>query len=587
MKTQISENQSHAHAIGSREPGDTYTVRLELTAWVYINAFRAGASMTGQKKKQQQRRKTLKQGWWKHETDMLKIEAMQRDVRKRMWGTYAWMATEAKPHLYNNAYKVSGTAMHLLNNAKLTKIAEARKTDRQFAVNDSEWPVEANYVFSSGYVDNIKDDKGVYHADVDGEHPTTTFVHNFKDTKPIPLTNVSLKTTEDIWDPRYISAIHTLFTKEKLEAAFNFVGINATHLNIAQIDVKEAGALLVDFCSTNSKFKFHKPVVVRTFTTDYTLYTISLLAECDDLSKHFIKVHKRMVLVESNIGQLFKLPLTEELFVELYRKPQLGTVGNLLLEARSVVLTAAATKVTNAGDVKPVKDELHAEKVNTCSHLHFFGNNAFSVKIPNHSPLKRGGFKSVHNAAAFMAGWTIRELISATSEFGITHTEPDETFHRHLLINSGDVYKDAVKRVKAHSTHLSSIHRDVARNSFIGRQDAKTLLSGKDGKMFYVKVWMATPTMAVICLSPQEDASKNNVFVWTFARGFETSTDLTPAPVDPPTKPGASSVGGHGGTATAYQPPIDRRGPFSRRFFESARHRSTLPPELELELQSL
>ena len=170
--------------------------------------------MAGQRKKQQQRRKTLKQGWWKHETDMLKIEAMQRDVRKRMWGTYAWMATEAKPHLYNNAYKVSGTAMHLLNNAKLTKIAEARKTDRQFAVNDAEWPVSVNYIYSSGFVSNIKDDKGLYHADVDGEHPTTMFTSEGNDNSSsvVPLTEVSLKTTEDIWDPRYISAISAVFT---------------------------------------------------------------------------------------------------------------------------------------------------------------------------------------------------------------------------------------------------------------------------------------------------------------------------------------------------------------------------------------
>ena len=543
--------------------------------------------MAGQRKKQQQRRKTLKQGWWKHETDMLKVEAMQHDVRKRMWGTYAWMATEARPHLYNNAYKVSGTAIHLLNNSKLTSIAESRKTDRQFAVNDAEWPVSVNYIYSSGFVSNIKDDKGLYHADVDGEHPTTMFTSEGNDNSSsvVPLTEVSLKTTEDIWDPRYISAISAVFTtRDSIANALKKLHADTS----APMHHVEDGAadLLFNFCRTDSKFKFHKPVVIRTFTTDYTLYAVSLLAECDDLNSHFIKVHKRMVLVESNIGKLFKLPLTDELFVEFYRKPQAGTVGNLVLEPRSAVFTAAATRVTNASSMSSEK-ELHTK---TCSQLHFFGNNAFSVKIDGHSPLKRGGFKSVHNAAAFMAGWTIRELISATSEFAIHHAAPDETFHKHLLSKTGDLFKNAEKRVKkipGVERNPIAVCRDVARNSFIGRQDAKTLLSGKDGKMFYVKVWMATPTMAVICLSPQEDANKNNVFVWTLAKAFAASTPFTPAPVDVPGSAGAPSVAKSGGAQAAYQPPIDRRGPFSRRLFESARHRSTLPPELELELQSL
>ena len=543
--------------------------------------------MAGQKK-QQQRRKTLKQGWWKHETDMLKIEAMQRDVRKRMWGTYAWMATEARPHLYNNAYKVSGTAMHLLNNEKLTTIAESRKIDRQFAVKEDEWPVQVDYVYSSGYVNNIKDDKGVFHADVDSEHATTEFTNLGVSNRPVTISEVDLKTTEDIWDPRYISAIRVLFNdKNAIQRVLTEFAKkdNASHLAITPVDAR-AAELLWKFSNTDSKFKYHKPVVIRTFTTDYTLYTISLVAENDDLDSHFVKVHKRMVLVESNIGQAFKLPLTEELFVEFYKKPQSGSVGNLLLEARSVVFTAAATKVSNATGLGTLPEPLQVQ--NTCSHLHFFGNNAFSVKIPKHSPVKRGGFKSVHNAAAFMAGWTIRELISATSEFGIVHTEPDETFHSHLLRKDGNLYKDVLER---HSktvlaADIKDSSRDVVRNSFIGRQDAKTLLSGKDGKMFYVKVWMATPTMAVICLSPQEDGSKNNVFVWALGSKFDRSEAFVPAQVDIGV-PGANEAASSSGMRAAYEPPTDRRGPFSRRLFESARHRSTLPPELELELQSL
>ena len=67
-------------------------------------------------------------------------------------------------------------------------------------------------------------------------------------------------------------------------------------------------------------------------------------------------------------------------------------------------------------------------------------------------------------------------------------------------------------------------NRQFLRHTFLGRQDAQKLLTTDGKKLFYTKVWKATPTICVICISPLSNLSANNVFVWTIGSGFEAAS---------------------------------------------------------------
>ena len=487
----------------------------------------------------------------------------------------------------------------------LTFEKQERKTKRIYKVNPNDWPSVVAYQFWVGTVDNIMDENKVFHADVDGEHETTKFASITVDDMygSNRIDRIAPKTREDIWDPRYISpicnqAFHSAQGANKdtvrtsLRKALAQACTTPISGSVGEAVLDGMVALILSMDKQSTDFKVHKPITLTTYTSDYTIYTISILAETDAIPTHVLKIHKRMVVVESNLPDSpFKLPISEELFIEIFAKPRKGTVGNLVLETASVIISCAADLLgKDAFTTAAGPEHSFSATKNATSHLHFFGNNAFSIQFNTVNCNNRAPFKSVHNAMAFMAGWTIRELTALTSDFEVANTSLTSTFETSLLNGyletSAKASLEKVKEKKREAgfevTTGEFKNQDLLKHSFLGRQDVKKLLSGKGGKLFYTKVWMATPTMAIIGISPQDDATKQNVFIWTFGAKNRSSVPFAPA-----VKKESAPLEAAAPARSTDNP--SRRGQFSRRFFESSAHvhKSTLPPELELELQDL
>jgi hypothetical protein len=196
--------------------------------------------------------------------------------------------------------------------------------------------------------------------------------------------------------------------------------------------------------------------------------------------------------------------------------------------------------------------------------------------------------QSSHNLAAFMAGWLIRKMSNISNEF-----EPLES-----VFSSGFAADAFIKERANKANPKAATPRQILQNSFLNRQGTKRLLDVDGKKIFYVTLWLSTPTISIICLSPMEDSRKANVFVWTTIDGNGPTVRALP-----PTPAGKSDVmasdRGEQVDAAGDTPPTtvvsrcdamsaptgrSKHGLFSRRLFE---HRSTLPDDLERELQAL
>jgi hypothetical protein len=513
-----------------------------------LKRFTAKKHTSGRK----QRGAALKPGWWKDATDVVQIESLRRTNFQRIWKTFNKMAWEARPFLQNVQYEPIGTARHFLGAPVLTRIAEERKIDRKYQTG-LKMPDAVEYLMSYARMDNVKDDKGVFHPDIHGGYEHTRLqqdkIHVFsQQVATIPGLENGYQ-----FDPRYISVL----AKGLDDKAWAVLVAKMTDWHV---DTTQLLGLIKNMHKANqdvSRFKYHKPVFHKHATVDYDIYTVRMTAESDALNGFLVRVHRRMILVESTFpGSSFKLPLAEELFIELYRRPDEHSIGTPVCLEKSIVLTCSAINAGPASGATP----------GAASMLHFFGQNAFTVDVADASPSCKKNMQSSHNVTAFMAGWLIRKLSNIANEFdplgGVFSGMAADAFLK--------------ERAGAEKTRT----RDVLQNSFLNRQGARHLLDVNGKKTFYVTLWLATPTIAIIAISPLQDSRKANVFVWTMANNSgRVGVELPGAAGAEPTvsllsklDPAPASMG------------RSKHGLFSRRIFE---HRSTLPDDLERELEAL
>jgi hypothetical protein len=517
-------------------------------------------------RKQQKGARTLGPGWWKNATDVVETESLRRTNFQRIWKTFQTMAWEAKPHLQNVQYKPDGRARHFLGASVLTQIAEERKIDRKYQT-DKAMPTEATYMLVYGKMDNVKDDKGVFHPDINGEYEHTKLKQERKGVFQQNIATIPGLENSYQFDPRYISAIVPGLTTSEWNEFYSTVGKDfPTHADSLLTLIKGIHSTDPAIC----KFKYHKPIFHKHTTVDYNIYTVRMTAESDALDRCLVKIHRRMIIVESSFpGKSFKLPLAEELFIELYKKPENYTIGHPVCLDRSIVI---ACNLVQAGS-----DHVSPTMPTCASMLHFFGQNAFTVDVANcnhNSKLRMG---STHNLAAFMAGWLIRKMSNISNEFEKTAGTVFDTLKEDPYLKARAT--NAVK-LKLKRSDVVLKDRDVLQYSFLNRQGAKSLLDVDGKKIFYVTLWLATPTMAIVCVSPLEDSRKANVFVWTMGNGENVPAELPRELKETP----AVAIGTDGAQGRWTKSSMSRPGMFSRRLFE---HQSTLPDELELELQSL
>jgi hypothetical protein len=185
--------------------------------------------------------------------------------------------------------------------------------------------------------------------------------------------------------------------------------------------------------------------------------------------------------------------------------------------------------------------------------VHFFGQNAFSVVLDTLTPSNKQNFATSHEAGMSIAGWLIRQLEEA-----------------------------AKGNHPAMFAHLERALGADATKHFHKQQNAGKFIHAEKGKYFHTKIWLTSPTLVIIAISPLKDHTKTMVVVWTVGHTMESAAA------------NAIFAGQGGSTLASSADPADvnvllsqfpglRANPLA----SAARFRTSLPLDLELELQSL
>ena len=440
-----------------------------------------------------------------------KCENRLLEHKRKACDIYTKLSAEARPILMNNSMALDGAVVDFLGSERLTRLVESRRQHRVGVANAEPpaGPDEAivKYSICVGTVANVKckestPTEGVYVADREGRYGTTKFsttagkYEATVDTKAIPgITN--------LFEARYVSVISHQVDNiaAKIRAAFSNRDM--------QIDTAMADEVvehLRDMASESSKIVYSKPAYTLPpyNTADYSIHVLSLSGTVKELANYVLNIHRTLVVAERTFvhgDSRHAIPLCEEVVVEFVQKDSVDTVRKRTLTPKSLVLTAV---VSVEGGAKPA------------SVLHYFGSNACTTLFSNISHVNRDNrYASTHDNGMYVAGWMVRQLANICSETGIQNTSVD-VFSK--FFTSAPAYASG-----AVAPSLAA-NRQFLRHTFLGRQDAQKLLTTDGKKLFYTKVWKATPTICVICISPLSNLSANNVFVWSIGSGFEAAS---------------------------------------------------------------
>ena len=185
-----------------------------------------------------------------------------------------------------------------------------------------------------------------------------------------------------------------------------------------------------------------------------------------------------------------------------------------------------------------------AKATETAAQLHFLGNQAFTVNLGDVSNLNtNGGY-----ACAQLSGWLAGKLQKIFSA-GTTVSK----FFDPVMKDWAAYYTDDFKH--EHGKDPQSL--DLLQRSFLASQHAQHLTSA--GK-YRVRLWHTSLGFSMLALSPKVDRGRVYIFLWIRELGSSLERTSTP-PV----------IKGHNSEPRRHSRPL-------------AVH-STLPPELELELE--
>jgi hypothetical protein len=580
-------------------------------------------------------RANQKERWWEKEMDSSQVESLLRDNTKRQWAMYAKMSQDALPLLKNTRFddKFKSKAMHFMGDERMTKACIARR-DRNY----EEVVIPPNnareYALNVGIPPNSQDEHGVYHVDYDGKYfPFQCFVMGSK------LVNVGAIPGMKA-EPRY---------QQRYASLYSQFGESRTHLKELFLnnivgplpEIAEKIMVCLDTMDQDdTELVYDDPDVYHAYTSDYTVFVSTSSARQNLTPQHALKIRRRLVIASVNFAQAepVNIPLAEEIMIEVMLIRGTNTVPNskdtpyqaqnfcmvlninLVCEkemgaglgssyAAAVKRTAAAavkkvgaalgrggTAKSEAGSLAPsvtwtttdpvpsertpsqssrapssaassivpaegwtpgsewYPRQLGADRTNI-STVHFFGQNAFSVSLGDLTPSDKRDFATSHESGMYVAGWLIRQLESAGQG------------------NNPHMFQALEASAGTDKTKY-----------FTRQQKAGDFIKAEKNKYFHTKIWLASPTMVIIAISPLKDNTKTIVMVWTVGMDVESvaanaalssRSDSTVSLGD--VQPLVSGVGAH--------MPALRANPLAPRL--AARFRSSLPMDLELELQSL
>lgn len=527
-------------------------------------------------------------------TAVSKCENRLLEHKRKACDVYTKLSAEARPILMDNSMPLKGAVVDFLGSERLTQLAESRRQHRGSVVAEGAAALKANeamvqYSICVGTVANVKCKEstptdGVYVADREGKYGTSKF-SGITDKYEVDVDTKAIPGISNLFEAKYISVIaHQV---GEIEESIRAVFSSNRDMKVDFAMAAEVIAHLRDMASEGSEIVYARPAYTLPpyNTADYSVHVLSLSGTVTNLTNYVLNIHRTLVVSERTFVQgvgRHAIPLCEEVVVEFVPKDSVDTVRKHTLTPRSLVLTAVVS--TDARGPKPA------------SVLHYFGSNACTALLSNISQVHRDHkYASTHANGMYVAGWMVRQLANIGSEVSIHNTDID-------------VFSKFIRRDPQDDDHTE---RQRLRHTFLGRQGAQNLLDTDGKKLFYTKVWKATPTICVICISPLSNLSANSVFVWSIGSGFESTSRGGPVANDQMQRSRSLSRGAgarqprpleNNEPTQAPPPPLGRRawsdrsvgdpgGPPRRRGgawgeqpFGAA---SMLSPELELELEML
>ena len=580
-------------------------------------------------------RANQKERWWEKEMDSSQVESLLRDNTKRQWAMYAKMSQDALPLLKNTRFddKFKSKAMHFMGDERMTKACIARR-DRNY----EEVVIPPNnareYALNVGIPPNSQDEHGVYHVDYDGKYfPFQCFVMGSK------LVNVGAIPGMKA-EPRY---------QQRYASLYSQFGEFRTHLKDLFLnnivgplpEIAEKIMVCLDTMDQDdTELVYDDPDVYHAYTSDYTVFVSTSSARQNLTPQHALKIRRRLVIASVNFAQAepVNIPLAEEIMIEVMLIRGTNTVPNskdtpyqaqnfcMVLNINLVcdkdvgaglgasyatvakmAAAAAARKIgwgktpseakslapevvfastqpspapsrslslsressRTSSSIVPAEStqgwtpgiaetewyprQLGADRTNI-STVHFFGQNAFSVSLGDLTPSDKRDFATSHESGMYVAGWLIRQLESAGQG------------------NNPHMFQALEASAGTDKTKY-----------FTRQQKAGDFIKAEKNKYFHTKIWLASPTMVIIAISPLKDNTKTIVMVWTV--GMDVESVAANAALSQRSDSTLSTSGVQPLFAAAAHMPALRANPLAPRL--AARFRSSLPMDLELELQSL
>lgn len=344
---------------------------------------------------------------------------------------------------------------------------------------------------------------------------------------------------------------------------------------------------IVSMWAKSTAVKFPSDACIRPFdSSDYEISLCSLNGTRDFQikDKHLrIQIIRRTVLssllkqVMYHSDKQYNIPLCEEIVVQVEEQVRDDEYAST---AHSFVIAAHWGRGS--------------------SFVHFHGLNAFTVKM-NEKDMPWGRNRYVSSMQ--IAGWLVQRLDSIESSNGSRLNEARGFFQR--IIGNSNLQRKISSRINAKrgpSGKLPIIAEQATtpeqqiehlKLSFLGDQSLKHLaalvrLPSSDNKAppvfvpcFVVSEWFCSPSFSIVALSPRNDPSKTTVFCITHSVDHNVKTAQNPLQTRLTQYREADQ---QHVTLNQSRP---RSGPIETHRRRALFSRSSLPPELELELELL
>jgi hypothetical protein len=529
------------------------------------------------------------------------------------------------------------TATHFMGNAHLTeaclgkwRLNLERHSQRAFNI-DVRWGLFDNNDRGNGVFEMYKDREVSIFSGGEKKY------HESNELPKIFTFNGDLKTGF-----RYLSLVFPKHSQDFESKIESYIKSSHTDLTVASSNsaVKEVVKKILNNTSEQTQIKFQH-ADVRPFATMHYVTKICQLKASFEFSlnqtKHTVLITRKMVLssfkdqhmTESEVQ--YNIPLCEEFSLQLKSTNLKGEVY-----APKVLYVVAKPRTAQY--------TFGAGSAEASSQLHFLGDNAFTVNMPQHINLPIEN----HAAAMYITGWLVGQLQAVkcsnkprlnaakhffASLFGVKTEDrknlDDET--KSPLSNDSAVAKHAKLRINTRYNKQGVPESDrkfqdidILKSSFLANQNAGSLTQIEGGMYFLTKQWFVSKTFSVVVLSPAQFPLLNYVFVWTTDTSMEPSSgnnvnptcevmDYTKAAA-PQTDGDAYKIGGGDlpeeisqeiakpANALRLKRSAGRRdvlangGPYDtspgrpprmNSQFRPPKFASSLPPELELELELL